>query len=365
MLETEELLQYLTPEGELTYDIGGLLDDKRVLDLYKIMVKIRVIDQKMLSYQRQGRIGFYAPCTGQEAAFVGAAAVLREQDWVFPAYRDLGAALVRGISVESIIDQLLGNSADLSKGRQIPSHFGSRSKNYVIGSSPIATEIPQAVGAAMAAKILGDDAVAMTFFGDGATSEGDFHVGLNFAGVFLAPCIFVCVNNQWAISMPVKRQTASKTIAVKAVAYGIKGVRVDGNDLLAVYAASKEALERALSGGGPTLIEAVTFRMGPHSTSDDPKKYGHDVQAEAWRDKDPIMRVKKMLVASGVWSEKDDEYLWQSLNEEMTNIFQEREKIPPPRPESLFEDVYSSRDWNLDEQLNELLEVIGRQDDSR
>ncbi|MEM3670424.1 MAG: pyruvate dehydrogenase (acetyl-transferring) E1 component subunit alpha [Thermoprotei archaeon] len=359
------MIQYVDNDGNLKAEPDTPLSDSELLKLYKIMVQTRLFDQKALSYQRQGRIGFYAPCAGQEAAQVGAAYALKETDWVVPAYRELGAAFIKGYTIREIADQLYGNAEDILKGRQMPNHYGARKYRFVTASSPIATEIPHAVGIAMAAKYKGDDAVAMAFFGDGATSEGDFHVGLNFAGVYKAPVVFVCQNNQWAISMPVKGQTASETLAIKAVAYGIEGVRVDGNDLFAVYSTARKAVEKARSGGGPTLIEAVTYRFGPHSSSDDPTKYRLDEEVKSWQAKDPIKRIKLFLIRKGKWSEEEDASLRQKLDQEITDAFKEAERKPQPPLDSMFKDVYEEMTWNLKEELEEISHVLEKKNGSQ
>jgi pyruvate dehydrogenase E1 component alpha subunit len=210
------------------------------------MVICRALDERCLTLQRQGRIGFYAPMQGQEAAQVGCAWALRAEDWLFPAYRELGVALVRGVPIPLLLDQFIGNQGDELKGRQMPNHYGYRRFRFVTASSPVGTQITQAVGTAMAAQYRKEPIVTVTFFGDGTTSSNDFHAGLNFAGVFAAPTIFFCQNNQWAISLPRDRQTRSETLAVKAKAYGVWGVVVDGMDLHAVYRAVREARQRAI-----------------------------------------------------------------------------------------------------------------------
>src|SRR2546425_4866507 len=264
------LLRIIDADG--TYD--SKLEPKVAPDLlkraYRYLVLVRTLDNRMLSLQRQGRIGFYVPSTGEEASQVGSAIALETRDWAFPAYREPGAALWRGYSVATLIAQAYGNAKDPQQGRQMPNHYGARDINYVPVSSPVGTQIPQAVGAAWAAKIRKDDVVALTYFGDGATSESDFHAAMNFAGVFKTPANFFCKNNQWAISVPVSRQTASKTLAQKALAYGFDGVRVDGNDLLAVYAVTKAAADKARSGGGPPMNEAGHHPHGPPSFRGDP-----------------------------------------------------------------------------------------------
>jgi len=349
------LLRIIDADG--TYD--SKLEPKVAPDLlkraYRYLVLVRTLDNRMLSLQRQGRIGFYVPSTGEEASQVGSAMALEKRDWVFPAYREPGAALWRGYSVETLIAQAYGNAKDPQQGRQMPNHYGARDVNYVPVSSPVGTQIPQAVGAAWAAKIRKDDVVALTYFGDGATSEGDFHAAMNFAGVFKTPTIFFCKNNQWAISVPVTRQTASKTLAQKALAYGFDGLRVDGNDLLAVYAVTKAAADKARSGGGPTMIEAVTYRMGPHSSSDDPTRYRSKEEVDAWAKRDPIERMRKYLELKGLWSKDSEEKLRAELEDLLQATIKEVERSPPPPIETLFTDVYAEMTPQLKEQMDAFL----------
>ena len=327
--------------------------EEGLVDAYRLMVLARVADERSLMLQRQGRIGFYAPLMGQEAAQVGAARALTAEDWVFPAYREMAVALARGITLKAVFDQLLGNSDDVIKGRQMPNHFGSREARFVVASSPIGTQITQAVGVAMAAQRRKDPVVSISFFGDGATSSNDFHAGLNFAGVYRAPTIFFCQNNQWAISMPRRRQTRSATLAEKAAAYGIAGVQVDGNDIRAVYRAVREARMRALAGEGPTLIEAVVYRLGPHSSSDDPKRYRTDEELSAAKERDPIVRFKGELIASGKWSEEADRTLWEEVRAQVAHTFEASEKVKPIAPTSIFEDVFAEMTPRLAEQKAE------------
>ena len=344
-------------------DLDGTYDSKLEPKLapevlktaYRHLVLVRTLDTRMLSLQRQGRIGFYVPSTGEEACQIGSAMALEKRDWVFPAYREPGAALWKGFPLETLIAQAYGNAQDPQRGRQMPSHYGSSSIHYVTTSSPVGTQITQAVGAAWAAKLLKEDAVSLTYFGDGATSEGDFHTGMNFAGVFKAPTIFFCKNNQWAISVPVAKQTASKTLAEKARAYGMDGVRLDGNDLLAVYAATKAAVDKARAGGGPTMIEAVTYRMGPHSSSDDPTRYRPKEEVEAWAQRDPIDRMRKYLELKGLWSKDRDDALRAELDDLLQNTIKEVERNPPPPIETLFGDVYAELGPQLKEQMEAYL----------
>jgi pyruvate dehydrogenase E1 component alpha subunit/2-oxoisovalerate dehydrogenase E1 component alpha subunit len=312
----------------------------------------------MMTLQRQGRIGFYGACTGQEAACIGSAFALRPTDWIFPALREGAAMLLRGFPLVPYIAQVFGNRGDITKGRQMPSHQAARSVNQVSWSSCIGTQLPQAVGAAWAAKLKGEDAVVMAYMGDGATSSADFHVAMNLAGVSKAPVVFVCQNNHWSISVPSSRQTASESFAIKAKAYGFPGVKVDGNDVEAVHGAAAEAVERARGRGGPTLIEAETYRIGAHSSSDDPTRYRDSGEVEEWKARDPLDRLRRKLLASNIWNERRDQELRDSLLAEVNAAIGEAEKLPPPAPETLFEDIYADEPWNIGEQRRELLAHI-------
>ncbi|HMY21096.1 MAG TPA: thiamine pyrophosphate-dependent enzyme, partial [Polyangium sp.] len=241
-----------------------------LLRAYREMKRVRLIDTRMMLLQRQGRIHFAGECRGQEATPIATGLLLEPSDWVFPALRESSIMLVRGFPLQTYLAQYFGNSADVLKGRQMPSHMSGRAVNQVAWSSCMATQMPHAVGAAWAAKMRRERTVTIGFVGDGGTSEPDFHNALNFAGVFKVPCVLVCQNNHWAISVPAQRQTAAETFAVKGRAYGIPSVRVDGNDVLAVYRVMRDAITRARSGQGPTFVEALTYRMGAHSSSDDP-----------------------------------------------------------------------------------------------
>ena len=327
----------------------GLPDDT-VRDLYRCMVSARAFDERALNLQRQGRIGFFAPATGQEAAQVGSAQALEEGDWIFAAYRELAVALTRGMPMTAIVGQLYGNQMDENKGRQMPNHYGFRSINLVSPSSPIGTHIIHCTGWAVAARFTKSDRVAVAYFGDGATSSNDFHTGLNFAGVYRAPAVFICQNNGWAISLPVEKQTAAETLAQKAGAYGVEGVRVDGNDVLAMYVATGRAVAKARRGEGPTLIEALTYRMGPHSSSDDPSRYRPEEEVEAWRRKDPILRFRKYLERRGIWSGAEDEQLWEQVRAEIAQAVEEVEKADAVPVSSLFDDVYEEETPQLAEQ---------------
>lgn len=327
-----------------------MLGGDRLLAAYRTMVLARAIDERALSLQRQGRIGFYAPHSGQEATLVGSALAMAPEDWVFPAYRELAVALVRGASLQAVVDELFANADDLCKGRQMPNHFAFRDQHFVSASSPIGTQITQAVGAAMAARYRGDPVATIAYFGDGATSSNDFHAGLNFAGVFHAPAIFLCQNNAWAISLPRDRQTKSATLALKAEAYGFPGVVVDGNDVRAVHGAVRAARARAVAGEGPTLIEAQVYRLGPHSTSDDPHRYRTDSEVAAARQRDPLLRLKSELLNSGALDESADGRLWEEARASVAGAVARAESVGPVDPLSLFDDVFAARTARLEEQ---------------
>jgi len=288
------LLRVLRDDGTTDPATDPRLAAELLRRAYREMRRCRLLDARMLAMQRQGRIGFYGGARGQEAVAVAAGLAVDENDWVFPALREQAIMLVRGFPLRTFIAQIFGNSGDLLKGRQMPCHQSARSVCHVSWSSCVGSQAPHAVGAAWAMRARKTHAVAVGFVGDGATSQGDFHAAMNFAGVWRVPCVLVCQNNQFAISVPTERQTASRTIAVKARAYGLPGVRVDGNDFLAVYSVIRSAVDRARAGDGPTFIEAVTYRMGPHSTSDDPSRYRSPGEEAAWAARDPV--------ASGVTS---------------------------------------------------------------
>jgi 2-oxoisovalerate dehydrogenase E1 component alpha subunit len=313
----------------------------------------------MVSLQRQGRIGFYIGSVGEEATIFGSAAALAEGDWIFPCYREHGAALLRGMPLVTFLCDLFGNAGDAMKGRQMPCHEAWRPGRYASISSPIATEIPHAVGAAWAARLKGEEMVALTYFGEGATSANDFHTGVNFGAVRKVPVIFVCRNNGWAISVPRERQTASETIAQKAIAYGLRGERVDGNDLLAVYNATRRARARAAAGEGPTLLECVTYRVEGHSTSDDPRAYRPAELVEPWRKKDPILRMRRFLSVKGLLDDAAEARVQEEVKAEIAAALKEAEAFEAKPPiESLFEDVYARPLWQQEEQLRELKDAM-------
>ncbi len=340
------------------------LDEAGLLRAYHAMVRVRAFDEICLKLQRAGRIGFSVPNKGIEATQIGAASALRETDWIFPSYRDFGMALYHGVTPLEMMHNMFGNAQDYSKGRQMPVHFTfARPIRFVSISSPIGTQIPHAVGAAYAAQRRGEDTVMLTSFGDGGTSSLGFHSGLNFAGVWKAPVVFLCQNNQYAISCPSSEQTASESYAVKAVAYGMPGVKVDGNDLLAVREAVAAAVARARVGEGPTLIEAFTFRMGGHSTSDDPTRYVPKEQLEEWSKKDPIARFEKALEARGLWTTALGEKTRAEALEEVSQAARTAEAVARPGLETIFSDVYATVPRHLRVQGEEAFELARRRGD--
>lgn len=349
-----ELRQIVGLDGSYDESQEPSLEEEDLLRMYRYMVLTRVLDSRGMGLQRQGRIGFYVPSHGEEAVQVGSAYALEEQDWIVPAYREQGALLLRGFPLKQVVAQLYGNRADVVRGRQMPNHFTYREGHFVSTSSPVGTQLPIAAGVGWAAKLRGDPAVSLVYFGDGASSQGDFHVAANFAAVFRAHTVFLCKNNQWAISVPYHRQTATETVAEKAAAYGIPGIRVDGNDVLAVYAATREAVERARAGEGPTLVEAFTYRMGPHTTADDPSRYRSEEEVEMWRERDPVLRFQRYLEAKGLWTEETEEKVRSDSEERVDEAIRWAEEIELPAPESILEDVYGEMPWNLAEQRDVL-----------
>ncbi|BCR36757.1 pyruvate dehydrogenase (acetyl-transferring) E1 component subunit alpha [Mariniplasma anaerobium] len=317
------------------------IDKKTLLNMYKTMALGRIADTKALQYQRQGRMLTYAPNKGQEAAQVGAAAAMQEQDWFVPAFRELNAMLYRGVTLEQIYLYWYGN--------EWGSHFDEGVKvlpiNIIIGS-----QINHASGVAYASKILKKNEVAVASIGDGGTSHGEFYEGLNFASSFDLPLVVMIQNNQYAISTPRKKATKAETLAQKAVAFGIPGMQVDGNDILAMYVAMKESIEYARSGKGPVLIEAYTYRLGPHTTSDDPTLYREDKEVEMWEKRDPMIRFKKYLIDKGYWSEKEDKALEAEQTKFVGETFKKVEQSGTEDLLDIFQYTYKEMTPQLKEQ---------------
>lgn len=348
-----EPLQYLDEKGNPQPEAPSL-SEETLRRMYRAMAANRRVDDRCMKLQRQGRIGFYGASTGEEAAAVGSAAALREDDWVFPGLRQGGVLLYRGWPIELWFHHLFGNVEAVEKGRSMPCHFSDRERNQVSWSSCMATQLPHAVGMAFAARYQGDDVVAAAYLGDGATSEGDFHTAMNFAGVWEAPVVFLCNNNKWAISVPAHKQTGSETFAQKAQAYGFEGVKVDGNDVLAVYEATREAVEKAREGGGPTMIEFDTYRIRGHSTSDDPTRYREEDEVEAARKRDPLARFRRYLVREGATTGEELDAIDEELEAEIDRAVEIAEEGSPPDLASMVEDVYDEVPWHLEEQIEKL-----------
>ena len=347
----------ITPEGDLAGDIEISLSNSQLLEIYEDMVLSRILDGWLVRLQRMGLVGIHAPSEGQEAAMVGTAYALSADDWIFPLYRELPVFIARGVPVSSILDRALCSVDDCLKGRDF-AVYGDIRYRIVPAAIPVGLNIAPAVGFALALKMKGEKQVVMNYFGDGATSKGEFHEALNMAGVFKVPVVFVCQNNQYAISTHVSRQTAAQTLAQKAVAYGFEGVRVDGNDVLACYTAAEKAVSKARGGGGPTLIEAFTYRLGPHTTADDPSRYRSREEETMWRARDPLKRFKNYLIRGGLWSEGDDRALYERLEKMVVEEVERVESKPKLHPSVILDDVYAVPPWYIDEEKQELLEDL-------
>jgi len=346
------MYQVLAENGRVAPEREPKLAPSDLRKLYSLMATTRAADLKALKLQRQGRMGTFAPSLGHEACQVGSAFALQSKDWVFPYFRDLGTYITLGLTLTNYYLYWMGNE----EGMRIPAGL-----NIFTISVPVGSHLPHAVGCAMALKYRREPAAAVAYFGDGATSEGDFNEALNFAGVFKTPNVFICFNNQYAISTPVRLQTAAKTIAEKAAAFGFKGIRVDGNDVLAMYALTKEALEQARSGGGPTLIEAFTYRMGNHTTSDDASRYRKEDEVNDWTRRDPIERFRIYLRDRGLWDESFEERIQKEAEDLINKAIEEAESTPPPRPEDLFIHTYKEMTPELNDQLAELRDFLKRE----
>ncbi len=363
-MDPTQVLSVIEPDGAVNGHDHGLSKEE-LRYAYRTMLLTRVFDQTCMNLQRSGRIGFSIPNKGIEATQVGAASALERSDWLFPSYRDFGMALYHGVEPVEMMHNMYGNARDSAKGRQMPVHYSfDRPVHFVSISSPIGTHIPQAVGAARAFQIRGEDRVCLASFGDGGTSSLGFHSGLNFAGVWKAPVVFLCQNNGYAISCPTDQQTASDGFAIKAQAYGMPGVKVDGNDLLAVRRAVRVAVARARKGDGPTLIEAYTFRMGGHSTSDDPTRYVPKEHLQEWEKKDPVLCFERFLKKKKLWSESLRETYAAEAFEEINSAAKEAEATPHPGIETIFSDVYADVPQHLRRQGQAAFDLARRKGDA-
>jgi|TARA_R110000851_G_scaffold1818_10_gene7154 2-oxoisovalerate dehydrogenase E1 component alpha subunit len=351
----------LSPEGELHDGASEpALERDHARRIYHAMLATRILDERMMAAQRQGRLSFYMQCTGEEAAVVGATAALDDADMIMAQYREQGALMYRGFSIDEFMNQLFGNELDYGKGRQMPIHYGSRKLHYLTISSPLATQIPQATGYAYGQKLAGNGHCTLTFFGEGAASEGDFHAALNMASVHQVPVIFFCRNNGYAISTPAVEQFAADGIAPRAFGYHMHVIRVDGNDVLAVYEATRHARKIAVERNQPVLIEAMSYRLAAHSSSDDPSGYRSKDEEEVWRAKDPVLRLKKWLLKKQWWSEEEESAQQETLRREVLETLKRAEKRPSPPLESLISDVYADITPALQRQFDHLKRHIRR-----
>ncbi|PXW71735.1 2-oxoisovalerate dehydrogenase E1 component alpha subunit [Alteromonas sp. I10] len=349
------MLQILSAEGELIEKaVEPELSKEEALKIFNTMHYIRVLDERMVGAQRQGRISFYLASTGEEAASVASAAALSGDDMIMSQYREQGALAYRGYTTEQFMNQMFSNKDDPNKGRQMPIHYGDKPLNFMTISSPLGTQIPQASGYAYGQKMSGKDVVTICYFGEGAASEGDFHAGLNMAAVLNCPVIFFCRNNGYAISTPAEEQFAGDGIASRGLGYGIKTIRVDGNDVLAIYAATKEARRIAIEEKCPVLIEAMTYRLAAHSTSDDPTGYRSREEEDKWRAKDPIARMAKWLESKGWFDEAENQKRVDKARQDVLAAMKSCEKTDVCAIEDIVEDVYDTAPWHLKEQLSEL-----------
>jgi len=340
-----EYLQILDENGHADDSLMPKLSDDEIKIIYETMVLVRTFDQKAFNMQRQGRIGTYIQFKGQEACQVGCPLALKDDDWIFPMYRDSGMLIVRKQPIMQVLQYWSGDE----RGQKAPEGVN----NFPI-SIPVGTQTPHAMGAAWGAKLRKTKQVAVASLGDGATSRGDFHDALNFAGVFQLPAIFLCQNNQFAISVPVEKQTHSSTIAQKAIAYGISGIQVDGNDVFAVYRAVKNAADKARKGQGPTLIECVTYRLADHSTSDDAKRYRTDEEHRKWEKKDPVDRLEKFLRKKGLLDDKYKEKVLQGVKDKIEEEVEKYEEIKDPDPKDMFKYVFKELTLRQQEEMKDM-----------
>jgi len=355
--DPDDRIRVLDEDGAVVGDVPDL-DDEELVEMYREMRLGRHFDERAVSLQRQGRMGTYAPQSGQEASQVGSVHALRDEDWLFPSYREHVAAYAHGVDLASTLRYWMGDERGNSRAEGV---------NVFPIAVPIGTQIPHATGVAWGAKLKGDDTIALVNFGDGATSEGDFHEGLNFAGVFDTPTVFLCNNNQWAISVPRERQTASETIAQKADAYGFDGVQVDGMDPLAVYRASEAAVDKARDPADvearPTLVEAVQYRFGAHTTADDPSVYRNEEEVERWKRRDPIPRLERFLRDTGRLDDERVDAIEQGIEDEVAEAVEEAEATGRDDPEAMFDYLFEETPERVREQRETLSRLRERFDE--
>ncbi|MFT5317683.1 MAG: pyruvate dehydrogenase E1 component alpha subunit [Chlamydiales bacterium] len=347
-------VSYLSTLGKLSKTCKHKISKDTLILGYTTMELTRVLDERMITLQRQGIISFAMSSRGEEACSVASAAALELEDWMFPQYREQGFLFWRGYAINQYIHHMFSNGKDITLGRQMPNHFGSRELNVATVSSPLGTQLPHAVGAAYAMKMNKEKAVSIAFFGDGTVSKGDFHTAMNFASVMKSPVIFFCRNNGYAISTPTSLQNSSESIAIKGVAYGVTSYQVDGNDFFAVHETVAKARKECLKGKGPILIEAMTYRLGAHSTSDDPSQYRDEAEVKKWEKRCPILRLRRYLESQKLWDAKKEKKLQNDLKKEIDEAIEEAKQTPPPPLETLISDVYFETPPSLQRQLEEV-----------
>ena len=324
-------LKILDEKGNADTALLPNLSDSDLKKLFELIILSRQFDQRALQLHAEGRLGTYASILGQEASQIGSAFALEKTDWVFPSFRENAVYITLGFPIWMLFQYWTGDE----RGMKTPDNL-----NIFPVCVPVGTQPPHAVGAAFAAKVKGHKTAAVTYFGDGGSSKGDFYESMNLAGVYKLPVVFICQNNQWAISVPRERQTAAKTIAQKACACGFEGIQVDGNDIFAVYKATKDALEKARAGNGPTLIECFTYRMGDHTTADDASRYRPKEDLEKWKLKDPLLRLKLYMEKKGLWTKQYEDDLKKKITEFVDNEIKKAESESLPDPKDIINFTY-------------------------
>ncbi len=353
-------LGILNEDGSCSKEYLDLIPDEDLVRILKTMILNRVFETRMMTLQRQGRLGFMLMSTGEEAITIGSSYCLKQDDPLFLSYRELGSLLWRGVPPEDIMNQLLGNVRDHNKGRQMPVHYCYREYHIPSVSAPVGTQLPHACGYAYASKYLKTGQVSLAFLGEGAASANDFHSAMNFASVFQAPVVYVIRNNGYAISTPESVQTAAESLAIRAEGYGMPGIQIDGTDILLVVKTIREAVHRAREGRGPTLIEALTYRIGAHSSSDDPSRYRPQKEVDQWKAFDDIERTIRHSTWRGIWSHSMTKETQAKAEEQVTRCIKECETYPPPPLDSLFEDVYEKIPNHLHEQKKMYLDYLAK-----
>lgn len=356
---TIETISYLSLDGTLSPECKHDIPDEVLVKGLQAMMMTNAVDERMITLQRQGMISFALSSKGEEACAVATAAALDDADWIYPQYREDGVMFWRGYPIQDYVHHMFCNSEDIIVGRQMPNHFGSRDLSVATVSSPLGTQITHAAGAAYAMAIKKEPTITLCFFGEGTTSKGDFHVGINFAAVKKVPTIFFCRNNHYAISTRTQDQFATPGIAERGPGYGIAAYRCDGNDFFAVHETVAKARQHCIEGKGPVLIEAMTYRLGAHSTSDDPRAYRSREEEEQWEEREPIRRLRRYLEKRKLWDERKDEAYRQQLKKELDKAVETARQTAPPPLETLIKDVYFETPATLQRQYDELEKFYG------